>query len=415
MSTDGSDAREEITERRWLSTAGAAAHPALANGVAVKAETDQQNPPVLLRVPRASVPPPLSEGKTQLTPAPVFDDEVELLEDSGLLTLLPENAEPIEELSARFLIDEDAREVRQPTQAVSSDELAAMDELDSENLSFVETRGEIHNQELHSPATDGPKISLISLHEQALAEGIAQYSDGVPRHDLEGSAQLSRTLRVRALPRETHASPWRHLPLVLVFAAGVSAGIFVALQNTGSSQSPVSGAAANNAPLANASAAAVAPEIAAIGIAEPEVAHAVASEPVVSPLPDAPVLSGVQVMPLPASDEASPSPSPALVDEPRTKARAHIEQNPIRRGSRQPVTGTSDPGVLMLAAKPPCSIRIDGKDTGLVTPQRVLQLSPGKHKIVLVNEEHGLKDSFVVSIQSGEKTRVIRDNTSKIK
>jgi hypothetical protein len=69
----------------------------------------------------------------------------------------------------------------------------------------------------------------------------------------------------------------------------------------------------------------------------------------------------------------------------------------------------------MLAAKPPCAIRIDGKTTGLTTPQRVLKLAPGKHRITLTNQQHQIKDSFRVSIVSGQKTRIVRDNTSKIK
>ena len=146
MSTDVTNVREEITERRGLRAAGAAAHPALANSLAAMAGSGQESAP-LVRVPRASVPPPMPEGRTQLTPAPVFDEDVELVEDSGLLTLVPENAgyinaEHIEELSARFLIDENAREVHpvpKPVTALatSSDELALINEIGSEHLAFV--------------------------------------------------------------------------------------------------------------------------------------------------------------------------------------------------------------------------------------------------------------------------------------
>jgi len=71
-------------------------------------------------------------------------------------------------------------------------------------------------------------------------------------------------------------------------------------------------------------------------------------------------------------------------------------------------------GTLMLGAKPPCKIYVDGKATGLMTPQRALPLSPGRHRIKLVNAEHGIKSEFTVSIKAGSTTRVIRDLTSKM-
>tara|TARA_R110002096_G_scaffold44526_13_gene120507 strand:- start:93748 stop:94860 length:1113 start_codon:yes stop_codon:yes gene_type:complete len=71
-------------------------------------------------------------------------------------------------------------------------------------------------------------------------------------------------------------------------------------------------------------------------------------------------------------------------------------------------------GTLMLGAKPPCEIMINGKSTGLTTPQRSIQLPEGTHRVVLVNDEHGIRKSFKVRIKSGRTTRAIQDLTKKL-
>ena len=71
-------------------------------------------------------------------------------------------------------------------------------------------------------------------------------------------------------------------------------------------------------------------------------------------------------------------------------------------------------GTLKIGAKPPCDILIDGKRTGLVTPQAALKLSAGKHTITLVNKEHGIKEQLKVTIEAGETTKVIKDLTSRM-
>lgn len=71
-------------------------------------------------------------------------------------------------------------------------------------------------------------------------------------------------------------------------------------------------------------------------------------------------------------------------------------------------------GTLMLGAKPPCEIVINGKKTGLSTPQRSIQLPEGTHRVVLVNDEYGIRKSFKVRIKSGRTTRAIQDLTKKL-
>jgi hypothetical protein len=66
-------------------------------------------------------------------------------------------------------------------------------------------------------------------------------------------------------------------------------------------------------------------------------------------------------------------------------------------------------GVLMISSKPPCEIHIDGKATGLSTPQRAMKLPAGKHTITLVNAAERIKKTIAVSISPDAPTKVIQD------
>ncbi len=72
-------------------------------------------------------------------------------------------------------------------------------------------------------------------------------------------------------------------------------------------------------------------------------------------------------------------------------------------------------GTLAIQAKPPCRILVDNVDTGRTTPQRSLRLSAGTHRITLVNDEYGIRDSFRVKIRAGQVSRQIRDLTDQIR
>ena len=94
----------------------------------------------------------------------------------------------------------------------------------------------------------------------------------------------------------------------------------------------------------------------------------------------------------PAESDRPPSPAPVEEREPRPS-----------------VAAAAEPGILRLGAKPPCRIFVDGRDTGETTPQPRLELEPGRHRITLVNDELGLKESFIVKIKAGETTVAIKD------
>jgi serine/threonine protein kinase len=81
-----------------------------------------------------------------------------------------------------------------------------------------------------------------------------------------------------------------------------------------------------------------------------------------------------------------------------------VDKPPVAKGE----------GTLLLGAKPPCEIFIDGRNTGLKTPQRDLKLSAGKHKITLLNNEFGIKESFSIEIKPDEQTKVTKDFSDRL-
>ncbi len=66
-------------------------------------------------------------------------------------------------------------------------------------------------------------------------------------------------------------------------------------------------------------------------------------------------------------------------------------------------------GYLRIGSKPWTNITVDGKDTGLHTPQTKLKLAAGVHKITLANPQFNIKETFSVTIGAGETETVIKD------
>jgi hypothetical protein len=77
-----------------------------------------------------------------------------------------------------------------------------------------------------------------------------------------------------------------------------------------------------------------------------------------------------------------------------------------------PVSNKS--GTLLLNAKPPCKVYIDGRDTGQTTPLRT-DLKAGRHKVTLINNEFNIRESFTVTIKADENNKVLKDMSSRIK
>ncbi len=113
-------------------------------------------------------------------------------------------------------------------------------------------------------------------------------------------------------------------------------------------------------------------------------------------------------------------PTPAA--KPERKAAAKPATKPTRPArvakaepARPAAPAAGGKGMLMLGSKPPCDIFIDGKPTRLKTPQRELKLSPGPHKITLVNREHKITETFTVDVKAGAPTKVVKDLTKRMK
>jgi hypothetical protein len=118
---------------------------------------------------------------------------------------------------------------------------------------------------------------------------------------------------------------------------------------------------------------------------------------------------------------AAPRAKPAAVKAParpvgvtaaaavKAPARPIAATAPARAVSNEADEPAADTGVLMIGAKPPCQIYIDGRDTGLTTPQRSIALAPGKHKVTLVNREFKIQETFTVGIAAGKTTRLIKE------
>ncbi|HEY6179899.1 MAG TPA: PEGA domain-containing protein, partial [Kofleriaceae bacterium] len=77
----------------------------------------------------------------------------------------------------------------------------------------------------------------------------------------------------------------------------------------------------------------------------------------------------------------------------------------------RPRSERTEPGVgtLMISSKPPCEIVIDGRATGLTTPQRAIALSAGSHRVTLRNSEKSIRKTLTVQIAANATEKVIED------
>jgi hypothetical protein len=94
-----------------------------------------------------------------------------------------------------------------------------------------------------------------------------------------------------------------------------------------------------------------------------------------------------------ALGESAPAPAP----RPAAASRAARVREPVGEGT------------LMISSKPPCEIAIDGRATGLITPQRAIALSAGSHKITLRNPEKSIRKTLTVRIAPNATEKVIED------
>ena len=119
-------------------------------------------------------------------------------------------------------------------------------------------------------------------------------------------------------------------------------------------------------------------------------------------------------------------PSVALAPKPKDPPKTVVTAKPPKKPSldpadtakptspKPPMVAADTTGTLLLSAKPPCKIFIDGRDTGKMTPQRGIKLPVGKHRITLLNNQLGIKESFSVKISAGKATKALKDYTDQI-
>jgi hypothetical protein len=86
------------------------------------------------------------------------------------------------------------------------------------------------------------------------------------------------------------------------------------------------------------------------------------------------------------------------------------DPDPAPKFEKPPVPkATSGEGTLMISSKPPCEIVIDGKPTGLTTPQRSIPLAAGSHRITLINSDSDTRRTVTVQIAPNATEKVIED------
>jgi len=133
--------------------------------------------------------------------------------------------------------------------------------------------------------------------------------------------------------------------------------------------------------------------------------------------------------PAPAPAPAPAAPAPKLeakvvapAAKPEAKEVAKIEKPapakvekaaPAKVAAPALAAAPSGTGTLMVSSKPPCDIVIDGKPTGLTTPQRSIPLSPGAHKVTFVNAGESINKTVAVVINADKPTKLIQDLMKK--
>jgi eukaryotic-like serine/threonine-protein kinase len=90
------------------------------------------------------------------------------------------------------------------------------------------------------------------------------------------------------------------------------------------------------------------------------------------------------------------------------------DPKPEKPEIKDAVATSGGQGTLLLGSKPPCEIFIDGKSTGLHTPQKDIKLASGKHKVTLVNNEYGIKETFSVDIKPDATEKQIKDYSDRL-
>ncbi len=77
-------------------------------------------------------------------------------------------------------------------------------------------------------------------------------------------------------------------------------------------------------------------------------------------------------------------------------------------------SGGDEWGTIGLGSRPPCTIFIDGRNTGNKTPQRDIKLKAGRHKVTLVNNEYNIKETFTITVKEGKNKPVVKNLMDRV-
>ena len=138
-----------------------------------------------------------------------------------------------------------------------------------------------------------------------------------------------------------------------------------------------------------------------------------ASAPIPTPPPDVAVRTPPDIAPKPERPKPE-RPKPDKPDKPEPRIVEKPDKPVVEKPIVEKPEGPRGMGVLTLGSKPPCEIYIDGSATGLHTPQREIKLSAGKHRITLINNEYGIKESFTVDIKPDAPAKMIKDYSDRL-
>ena len=113
----------------------------------------------------------------------------------------------------------------------------------------------------------------------------------------------------------------------------------------------------------------------------------------------------------PVAPVASHTPGP--VTHPETHPQTVVKTDTPKTDTPVETTPKGN-GTLLLGSKPPCDVFIDGSSTGEHTPHKFTGLPAGKHKVTLVNNEFGIKESFTVEIKADGTEKQIKDFSDRL-
>lgn len=103
----------------------------------------------------------------------------------------------------------------------------------------------------------------------------------------------------------------------------------------------------------------------------------------------------------------------AKVDEPAEAKSENTAAKAVAKPAKAVATTGAGEGTLMVSSKPPCEIYIDGKATGLTTPQRSITLPVGAHDVTFVNAGEKITKTVSVKISADQPTKLIQDLMKK--